>query len=200
MGLLAFSFDTINRKLLPGSNSFDSFVLGTLYQEDILDLDIAALRPTGNLFAPFFERILLNGYDLRVSIGTPGVELAAVNSFALSDDGYRLLGQLNLNTTGINTLLATADASATFEVILSLGATVRHRTSQAIALKRSVYTAGSLVPPVSDSALGVLQADRTFARKEGRAGEGIILVSPDGTKKLFLYVDDDGVLQSPQIT
>lgn len=165
------------------------YVLPALNTEDGIPIQLSALKRISTSPSNPFERISLQGFSLFVSVGTAGTVLASQNVWSISSDGYSLAGTVDLNTVGINAL---ADgASVTFEARLSDGGPP-WRVQQTVTIKKSVALSTAIVTPVTEAALGVLQAQRTYMRKEGLPGEGYILTSADGLKQEFNYLHNDG--------
>lgn len=199
MGLLPITLDTARRKIVISPSNSDEFLLGNIYQEDILQIQFQAIKPTGNVIGSNrYEVLNLTGYALDICVAAvKGTPLAQATTFTISADGKTLEGDFNLNTAGINAL---ADgASLYFEVNLSY-ASKPTRAQQVVTYVKAACVSGSLVAVPTDTALGSLAADRTYVRKEGRAGEAIILTSADGTKKGILYWHDDNSFRAEPIT
>jgi hypothetical protein len=192
--LLPLFYDVVNKRLVLGINSPDPFTIPTLYQEDSYTIDFTALLPTGNQFNPIYSRLNLASYSLQISVGNAGVPLAIANAWTPSADLQMLSGVLQLNTAGMNGL--DDGARVTFEIRLFDG-TNYNRGQQVVTFRKSVGTTGALVPPASDTALGSLEAKRTYARKEGLPGEPIILTGLDGSQ--IQLTCDAGALREERI-
>lgn len=194
--LLPLFFVPNTGKLVYGETSPEPFSIPDLYQEDQLRISLVALNRISQI-SPFFERINLNGYSLTISVGTAGTVRAQQATFTLDATGA-LVGSLDLNTAAITAL---ADgASQKFEIILTNGATTKHRAQWPVTIRKSVSISGALVSPPADTALGRLEALRTYVLKEGASGDGVILTSPDGSKKGYLYWGDDNALHAEPIS
>lgn len=174
----------------------EGFSIPNIHQEDILDIKLTLLTRIRSSYIPFFERVSLQGYSLYVAVGTAGSALASQNSWVISSDGYSLSGTLDLNQSGINSL---ADGTRLiFEARLSTS-TTKIRAATEVTYRKSVILAGVLSPPVSDVALGQLEAKRTYVSKIGAAGEGFILTSPDGNSQGFCYWHNDGSFRAEEV-
>ncbi len=198
MALLDLYFDTISKQLGYGPNGPLGASLPTLGEEEIISTSFTALKRTSLNAISQFEIQVLTGWALRIAVGSANNVLAQQNTFTLNEANTKLLGLLNLNTAGISAL---ADGSATwFEILLtdSLGANYRKRFD--VRVQKGVFVSGSIVTPPGDIALGTLAADRIYLRKQGRAGEGLILTSEDGTKQGFCYWHNDGSFRGEAIT
>jgi hypothetical protein len=55
-------------------------------------------------------------------------------------------------------------------------------------------------PAPADSYMTANESLATFARQNGTAGQSITLTSPDGTKQVILYIDNDGLFHSDVTT
>ncbi len=198
MGLLPINLDVARRKFIISANNEDEFLIGQVYQEDILQIEFNAYKPTGNVYGPNrYERVSLTGYALEICLAaSAGPPLATASTFTISADGYTLSGDFYLNTAGISAL--SDGAALIWETNLSL-AGKPHRAQQIVTYKKSACIASSLIPLPGDTALGTLSADRTYVRKQGRAGEGFVLMSADATKQIFCYCDNDGAFKADQI-
>ena len=197
MALLILTNDVGFQRLVPAYGVPDDFSLPAFKQEDILDISYSAVVPTGNILQPH-SRLSLVGYSLTISIGPVGAPIAQQTSFTAADDNYTLRGSLSLNTAGVAAL---ADGTTTiFECQLSLGSTAVHRTHQNVSINKSVNIASALVPIAGDTALGRVEGDRLYMRKQGRAGEGFVLTSLDGLKSCICYLDNDGQFKADPIS
>jgi hypothetical protein len=194
---LPLYFETRSKKLVFSSTDATEVVLPEFHQEDTITLELYAQTRIAQWDGQLFERILLSGFSGYVAVGSANNVLASQNSFTSTDDGYGLIGNLNLNTAGINAL---ADgASSTFEIRLFNG-TSYYRGQYAVTIRKSVALAAAIVTVPGDTALGALEAQRTYVRRIGAAGEGQEFTSPDGTKKVYMYLDNDGTMRYEPIT
>ena len=197
MALLDLYFDLQTKRLVFSETNARAVLLPEVYREDKFTIGFRGLKRVRTIGTPLFNRVTLTGYNLTISIGSADTPLAQASSWVLSDSDTLMTGTLDLQTSGINAL---ADgASSLFEIKLS-SATEFYRAQFNITVRKSVATSGALNPVIADTALGVLDADRTYARKEGRAGEGIVLVSDDGLQRAILRVDNDGSCRFEPIT
>lgn len=189
MALLDLYFELQNKRLVFSESNPRTFVLPDLYREDRFTINFRALKRVRSTSAPFFERVSLTSFALTIAIGTADTPLASASSWTASDNDTLLTGTLDLQTAGINAL---ADgASSIFEIKLSIGGEP-YRGQFPVTIRKSVSTSGALNPVVNDTALGVLEADRTYLRKEMRAGEGILWQSADALQLAIEYLHNDG--------
>jgi hypothetical protein len=197
MALLPLNFEILSKRLVFTETQPRTFQLPELHEEDKFEIAFRALKRVRDTTAPFFERVNLASYSLQITVGDDTTILASASSWTISDSNTLLTGTLDLATAGISAL---ADASVrTFEIKLSIGG-FPYRMQTACTIRKSVATSGSLNPVVNDTAIGVLEVDRTYARKEGRAGEGHLLVSEDGLSKGLLYWHNDGSFRAESVT
>jgi hypothetical protein len=142
---------------------------------------------------PYFEKLSLNGKSMRASVGIAGNVYATADLATLSADGYTLSGRLLLNTAALNAL---ADNTEVLFELRHHDGTAPYKVQVAVRFRKAVYTAGALSSPVTDVALGALEAKRTYMKKQGDPGEGFILVSADSNSSCFEYLANDGSRRS----
>lgn len=199
MGVLRLYFETGSKKLAAGLNLPLGFAIPALAQEDKISLELSAITRISELTSPLYEELNLAGWSARVAIGTAASVLAQQNIFTLDATSKKLLGTLDLNTAGINALADRAP-NIYFELLFSDANGNPYRQRYNVLIEKAVWTTGSIITPPGDVALGELKADRLYLRKEGRAGEGFILTSADGTKQGFIYWHDDGSFRAEPIS
>jgi len=198
MALLDLYFEVLSKTLVFSETNPRTFRLPDLNEEDKITIQFRALKKIRESVAPFFERISLASYDLQISVGSANSILASASSWTISDSNTLLTGTLDLATAGISAL---ADGTTkTFEIKLSSGGTEAWRGQFVVTIRKSVSIASSLNPVVNDTALGVNEADRTYMRKEGRAGEGWLVTSEDGLSRGLLYWHNDGSFRAEAVT
>lgn len=196
MALLDLYFDLQTKRLVFSTTNARTVNLPDMYREDVFTIGFRAVKRVRSIGNPLFEAVTLTGYALTISIGSADSALAQATSFTLSDSDKLMTGTLTLSTAGINAL---SDGSISiFEIKLS-SATETYRGQFPVTIRKSVATSGALVSVIADTALGMLEADRTYVRKQGRAGEKIILTSEDGTKSGLIYWDNDGSFRAEAI-
>ena len=186
--LLRLYFNTTEKQLVFSETDATPIRLPDIYQEDILSIEFMALSRVRQL-PPFFERLNLAGLNLIISIGIAGTVHASQNVWTANGDNTILTGDINLNTAGINAL---ADgASLIFEILLD-----DYRGHFTVTYRKSVRLAASVVSVPGEVALSKTEATRVYVARQGAAGAGIILTSPDGLKKRILVVLNDGTFQA----
>lgn len=173
------------------------------FHEDNLRLVIHPLEfdpsRTPNL-GPFAE-IDPSGMALTVSIfKSDATLLASQGSWAVS--GNTLVGTLNCNTAAMQTAFASSSTTsipALIEFEFS-DADGKVTVQQAITISREYITSGTPAPIPSETYLTESASLSLFVAKAGAAGEGFTLTSPDGTKTIYCYCDNDGVLRSDPVS
>lgn len=198
MAILSLYFDVQSKQLVFSEANPRTYRVPDLQEEDKIEIAFRALKRVRETVSPFFERLNLAAYSLEISVGSANSILANAASWTISDSNTLLTGILDLATAGISGL---ADGAVkTLEIKLSSGGTVTYRGQFSVTIRKSVSIAASLNPVVNDTALGVLEADRTYLRKEGRAGEGLLLTSDDGLARGLLYWHNDGSFRAEAVT
>jgi hypothetical protein len=195
--LLPLNFVVNTKQLAFTETNPQVFKIPTLFQEDNLLIHFKALKQISILGdgrgAGFLEKLPLAGYGLQICVGSAGSIKANVNTFDVIDN-YTVQGFLNLATSDINNALAGAnEVQLTFEIILKLGG-LPYRGAYPVLLKKSVALAGALVPPPGDTALGALDAERLYVPQNDSTG--FTMRNKAGTKRAFVYLDDDGMLRA----
>jgi len=201
MASLNLFLETITKSLAGGLNMPLGLQLPALRQEESLSLAISVITQISQFTAPLYELKTLTGCSCRVNIGTAGASIAEANPAAFSIDvtGTKFIGTLALNTAGI-TALTDRQSGVYFEILVTEASGATYGRRFPVFIEKAIYLAGSLSTPAGDTALGKLEAARTFVKYEGDAGAQIILKSADGTKRAVLYVDDDGSVRFEPIS
>lgn len=194
---LPLNFDIVSKRLVFNELNPRVFQLPEFNEEDTFEIEFRALKRVRESVAPFFERVSLASYSLQISIGSANSILASATSWTISDGNTLLTGTLDLATAGISALAD--NTTKTFEIKLSIGGSP-YRGQATCVIRKSVSIAASLNPVVNDTAIGVLEVDRTYLRKEGRAGEGVLLTSDDGLARGLLYWHNDGSFRAEAVT
>ena len=174
------------------------------YHQDNLSLVIHPLEidtsRTPNQ-GPFAE-ISGTGLSLVVKIfASDGTTvLASQTSFTAS--GNTLVGTLDLNTGAMATAIASGDitnAILEFEFEYTDGSTLTVQQRDFIIYEEFII-AGSPVAIPNETYLTENASLSLFVKKVGAAGEGFYLTSPDGTKTIYCYVDNNGVLKTDLVS
>src|ERR1041385_840046 len=165
--------------------------LPPMFQGNSRDLQITVLDPTGDLGGTPWSKVDLSADTIRVAIGatptgTAGgpTPLALQTVFTWDPVKLKFSGSLGLNTTAIDTFIGTASsATAYFEVnIVDAGnrITIFQGTVQLVAV---VDEATSTAPNPTDQYFTAAESNSRFVLKQFVAGDAIIMVSADGTKR-----------------
>lgn len=195
MALIDLYYDTTTKDLVHGLNGPGGFTLPPLRQEEGVDLSLTVLKRikfvgSGGLY----QRMNMTGHSLQLSVSdvTAVATVLAGQSYSPVDAELgKFEGVLPLNTAGINAL--SDGAKVYFEIRLFNGSYYVSGRRFLTTVEKAVAAAGSPQPIAGDTALGSLEASRTYVRKEMAAGEGIIWTSPSGAQWIQ-FMHDDGTL------
>lgn len=190
MQILPLTLEITTKTLVFSHTDATPYVIPILNTEDGLDVRLQLVRRINLYSRPsqLFQRQNVSGGSFRVALGTAANELAAGNITVLSADGYEIQGVVSIATAGIAAL---ADLAETTLEIKGYNGTSYIHAGFPVRIRKSVSVAGALVAPPGDTALGSLEANRIYVRKDGAAGDSIILTSPLG-KQIRLACVDDG--------
>ena len=151
-----------------------------------------------------------NGYALAVSLsggvagsgdgkptGTAGgpTPIALQTSWSWSSLNNRFSGTLNLNTTEFRDLLGALDkGTSVLEISASApsGAVESYQYSARIFAEVHEAAGGTTAPTPEEDFPTRAEALALFARLVGLDGQCIVLVSPDGTRRRTIGVNNDG--------
>lgn len=192
----------------PTPFSFSSF-----YQGALLPLRVFPVSRTANLrLAPYYAKLPIDAMLLRVLVGpragTTSILAAQytwtqqLTADADGKSGY-FYGDLDLNTSAMNTAIGTAETYSTFiEFQLSRNGgtwTPVFQTTLSITATVLDPTGAVSVPTPAPTYLTADQCFAVFALwnntlRPSNAGRTIILTSPDGTKSREIGVGNDGAL------
>jgi hypothetical protein len=201
---LQLYLDVFNRRLpLTLSNQSAFTGLSNAYQYGKLKFRIYPVRPNGNVTGTLYSVLDLDNLTLKMGIGAKagGEDLLAytapgswskVYDSGSSGPGY-FSGDLDLNTTEMNTAIGSASSVASFfEIQLGDSSDYRTAYSAAITVNATVMTGGaaSAIPDPADEYYTKSETSGLFVPRSG--SESITLVSPDGTWQRVLGVDNDG--------
>jgi len=205
MGLLKLFVHRATGSLVRSVERPEVFSLPALVQGDTISLEVSLVEDNPSAGIGKVSLVSIAGYSLKVGVGQTPLGNGSVTPFALqtswttSSDGLKFTGTLGLNTAELTTFLGSESSkSAWFEIELRDTATGYYETvyGAAVTVRANLVTAGSTVAFPGDTALGSAEAAATYVRKVGGAGESIFLKSPDGTKTIQLYCDNNGTLQA----
>lgn len=185
---LTFYFDLLSKELAATEQGPTGLQLPPFGQEEVVPLSIGVIRRISEFEAPLFESVQIAAWSLRASIGPVGTALVTQNAFTVVQNRFE--GTLNLNAAAINAL--TDQQQGIYLDLLFNSGSEPYRGRFDLRIQKAVWLTGTLVAPAGDLALGVLEAERKFLKKEVDAGDSIIFKSADGTKRGIIYLDNDG--------
>lgn len=207
MGLLKLYVDVQNRRLVTSTRNASVFTLPSFVQGDTMAIELYLLEPntSGGLSSPL-SLLTSTSYTVKVGIVTPhpSAPLAhAVLTLTVDPDhanNGRYYGSLPLGS-GITTLLGSATSvSSTFEIEVSSAGDVDTPVQVACTVKAGGITNSTPDTSAGDTFPTHAEANNTYVKKTGDAGAGFTLTSPDGTKSVYFWVDNDGVVHNDPIT
>jgi hypothetical protein len=192
--------DILNNKLVRGLTDNGEFTMPPLVQYGSYALKVYPVYPT-KIFPPSFAKVNISGMTLTAGIGVrAGNEslYAYQGTFALNTTEYYFYGNLDCNTSEMNTAIGTSDSISTyFELRLTESGVARVTYQTAIKVYGAVdhVTAGGTLPTAAANYLTREECLAMFVKfvgDSGDAGKTIALISPDGTKQRIIGVNDDG--------
>jgi len=198
---ISLSIDLQGLKLVPFQGSVGT--LPNFYQGNIKDISVIGLQPTGSDFGAAWTQANLVGYTMEVTISaTPkgdGSQVLYMAPVALTSSGTvatLFTGQLDFTQSNLQTAMGSLSqipATIEFEIIL---AGVRQTVYQdTITIFAPADNGGSVTPSPATSYYTAAQVNAQFVKIQGSPGTGFYLVSPDGTKNMFISLGNDGTLQ-----
>lgn len=185
--------------------------LNGFFQDNTKSLRIQCVNPSQTSSSPqvtaqSFTTLDMSGFGMRVAVGDTPAGITGPTPLALVTLTYdnvsqSFIGQLPLNTTGIDTFLGAAAAkTAYFEVNLTINGTRITVLQATFTLFAVVDELTGTVPTPTDKYLTALETVAQFVPRKGAAGQTFVLVSPDGTKSLEIGVDNNGQLFSNELS
>lgn len=168
----------------------------------ILQIGVVADLETG---APgSLARVNITGWSCQVAVGNIGSapHTSATLSVTNDADGLTVFsGSLPMNVAAVKDLFTAGESvSRTFEMQIT-DATGEQSYKKNVTIQDELIESALVDPTPPDVALGKAEAASLYVKmSENAPGAGPILVSPDGTQKAILYLDDQGQLQVAPIT
>lgn len=209
MGLLKLFVNRSTGTLVSSVESPKTYVIPPLTQGDTVSIELSVVESDPASGVGRVSLVNIGSYSLKIGFGATPIGNGSVTPAALQGtwtknaENTKFTGVLALNTTEVTTLLGTSSSyKGWFEVELTEISTGYSETvySTALTINANLVTALSSTPLVGDVALGVGAAAATYVKRQGGAGEGIVLVSADGTKSGVIYWGDDGTLHAETLT
>ena len=195
---LAF-FAHLNSKSLYKNGTFaEVFTIPQLVQGDTVRLSVGLVAETPESGPGALGEVTITGYSCKVAIGTEGD--TPLTSVTLTESDNRLVGDLPMNTTAIDTLFTGSETSQfprTFELEFT-------DSTGTLTIKRKVTLVGELITsttvatPSPDVSLGKAEAVNLYVPKSG--ANQIILLDQSGGGNDLLVWNDNGTLRSDPIS
>ncbi|MDA7624676.1 hypothetical protein N8697_00740 [bacterium] len=196
--------DTQNNKLVVSDTDASAFTLPTLFQGDVLAVELKLLEPntSGGLSTPF--NVITTSYTLKLAIGTPDPSSSTVFTSATLtfDSGTNIYsGNLILNNTGtpsIASLLSSAtSATATFEIEVSGGGNYSTEVQETVTVKADAIKTGTPMTPPVTGYYTEAESDATFVARSGNTTIGTLastsLALANTTKLKFQHLNDTAI-------
>lgn len=207
MGLLKLYVDVQNRRLITSTRSAQPFTLPAFVQGDVMAVELYLVQPNeaGGLSAPL-TLLTETAYTVKIGIVTPHPTSPTAHSvLTLTADpdranNGRYYGSFPLGA-GITSLLGAATSvTSTFEIELSSAGDIDTAVQVACTVKAAGITSSTPDTAAGDTFPTTAEANNTYVKKVGGAGETLLLKSPDGTKSILLWVDNNGTLHTDQVS
>ncbi|HWN09775.1 MAG TPA: hypothetical protein VNO50_10990 [Pyrinomonadaceae bacterium] len=190
--LLILLLDVTSKTLIRSISEGGSYSLPELYQEEIPSIDLSLVRRVSWAESPFYEVINPSGMSLTISVGPAGTAHASQNSWTIA--GNKFTGELDLRTSGINTMVSSGDAATQLEIKLP-----NLRAMFPVTIRRSVNLSGSTVPQPAASYITKQESDGRYLRRDV-VDTFIMRSQPSGLKRFLVYISDDGSFRREEIT
>jgi len=205
--------DVDNNRLVRSLNSQEAYEFQGFYQGSQLPIKFTPVRSKNTPYAPFFTKVPIDPISLQIAIGPrAGAEATLAKQYTWSkvydpggSTGY-LSAILDLNTTEINTALATADTFPTyFEIRMAEDGIAR------VVFQKPITLYAVVIGPVGNDAVPVpanqfmtsaeiLALMNQFVRfTNNPPGATITLTSELSAAQRILGARDDGSAQDDMV-
>ena len=151
-----------------------------------------------------FAEISATGLSLKVKIFKADGTTVLASQETFTADGNTLVGALNLNTAAMSTAITAAAGDITTAIVEfeftytdSTSVTIQQRN---LTIYKECITTGSPVAIENETYLTEAASRSIFVKRVGEPGEGQYFTSPDGTKQVFQWLDNNGVLHTDLIS
>lgn len=140
------------------------------------------------------------GIGLRIGIGEPGAVLTSATmalDATTAPANVVFAGLLPFNLSAIYALFpgnSTAPSPQVLEIEVNNGGDF-DKFQFPVTIRNEILTTNLVDPTPPDTALGRNEAAQLYMPWAWPAGRGPILLSPDGSKKAIVYLDNNGQLQ-----
>lgn len=183
---------------------------GKIYHQNNLNLVVypLELNPDASLASSDpFTQVSASGLSLSAYVydSTGATVLASQSSFAADTTANTLAASLNLNTAA---MIAYATSLTQNQIIVEfrfsnsngeITVATNRQSPYANVLKQLNTSASSPVTPGETYPTTNEMNSRCLLRDNG-AGVGYTLMSPDGSRKVLIYLDNDGVVRQEAIS
>lgn len=169
-----------------------SFTVGDQYP-----VRIAFVEQNGEGPAATFSVLSPSSLGLKVGIGTRGGTPAVLQT-TWTPSGNYLTGTLDCATAAFSSAVS-AGTRLYFEVEVSESGQPNTVYQVEATTRDQVCPTSATTPAPAEEFYTKTEANNTFAKKVGAAGDAITLTSADGTKQVILYVDNDGTFHADAV-
>lgn len=192
------------KKLMIGPKNNGTFQLPSLYQGDVVPIEVHIFEPDPDGGPNDFIKQDVSSMALKLGIGpaptgTAGGPSLYVTQFTWSkntDENY-FYADVAMNTAELTTAIgSSASLSAYMELEVTEGSGVTTIWQGAVTIKAELIEASTATVAAGETPLSLDVALQMFAQKIMPAGETFTLVSSDGTRRIVLYCHDDGSFHS----
>lgn len=181
--------------------------LGQFFSQNKLNLEIYPLvqNPVALLNGDPFHQVDVSGLSVVFSIldSTGATVLASQSTFTADVTRQTLTGILDCNTANMVSAVTAGDAQVIIEVRFTDSSTVSKNvraSGSSTIVRKQFNTSGSPTPSGADVYLTDKQTLALFIPRVGAAGDSFSLRSPDGTKTMLLYLDNDGTFKTTPVS
>lgn len=184
-------------------------VLPAFYQGNVKDILVIGLNPSGLVTTAAYSQANLVGYTMEITISaTPNgagtqviymttISLAATQAAGLSGSYTIFTGSLDFTQSNLATAMATMpsiQATIEFEII-GAGGFRQTIYQDTITIFAPANNGAVVVPQPPVNYFTAAQSDaRYFQLDSENPGGGFTLLSPDGTKHMFISLSNNGTL------
>lgn len=191
------------------SNVISNDPFGKIYHQNNLNLVVYPLEanPDARVGLDPFTQVSASGLSLSAYVydSTGATVLASQSSFTADTAANTLAASLNLNTAA---MIAYATSLTQNQIIVEFRFTnsngeitvaTNRQSPYANVLKQLNTSASTPVTPGETYPTTNEMNSRCLLRDNG-AGVGYTLMSPDGSRKVIIYLDNDGVVRQEAIS
>lgn len=207
MATIDLYIDIFEKKLVAGLTDPTARTLPRLTQGDSPTMRIWLLQPVaGSSLTTPYTYVLTSGVTLQAAVGARVGNATTYYTqqftWTASTDVSNpyFTAALPMNTQAITTLLgANGSASAYFEVKMFVSGVPTTVFSDAVTIQAAVIKDGGTIAPPIGTPISAETASATFLGREV-VGPITLVCSTDTTKKIQIYVSDDGAFHADPVT